>query len=200
MSANGVHEHGTPYQRTKFLAEVALRTSGLEGTIFRPSVIFGDPRGKDEIASRLLREMVLPPLPAVAIHPGLLPARDALPMSPVHVTDVAAAFVAALHDPAAIGATFALGGPEAIGWREMITRVAAAVGRRKVFAPMPIGLMKLAAFALDRFSGFPVTRDQLTMLEQGNVADPEPLARLLGRAPRAFDAASLAYLRSASGQ
>jgi NADH dehydrogenase len=45
MSANGVKRGGAPYQDTKFRAEEVVRRNGLEWTIFRPSVIFGDPRG-----------------------------------------------------------------------------------------------------------------------------------------------------------
>jgi uncharacterized protein YbjT (DUF2867 family) len=42
MSANGAKaEGGTEYQRTKWLAEQAVRGSALKWTIFRPSLIFG---------------------------------------------------------------------------------------------------------------------------------------------------------------
>ena len=46
MSANGIHKNGTSYQATKYLAEEYLKESKLKYTIFRPSVIFGDPQGK----------------------------------------------------------------------------------------------------------------------------------------------------------
>ncbi|SVA39919.1 uncharacterized protein METZ01_LOCUS92773, partial [marine metagenome] len=45
MSANGVKPDGTGYQKTKWLAEQYLINTGLKWTIFRPSLIFGDPRG-----------------------------------------------------------------------------------------------------------------------------------------------------------
>ena len=51
MSANGVKADGTPYQRTKYQAEEYLRASPLHWTIFQPSVIFGDPRGRMEFAT-----------------------------------------------------------------------------------------------------------------------------------------------------
>jgi NADH dehydrogenase len=195
MSAHGARADGTPYQRTKYLAERAVAASGMAFTIFRPSVVFGDPRGNDEIASRLLREMVRPPMPAVAFHTGWRPDARTVHMSPVHVHDVAAALVAALRDPATTGQCIVLGGPESLSWKQMIERIALAVGRRKIFLPMPIGLMSVAATLLDRFAWFPVTRDQLTMLAQGNSADPAALAALIGRAPLAFSPANLGYLR-----
>ena len=52
MSANGVKPHGTAYQETKYLAERFLAQSGLDYTIFRPSVVFGDPRGLMEFCTQ----------------------------------------------------------------------------------------------------------------------------------------------------
>ena len=46
MSANGAKVPGTPYQETKKRAEDHVLSSGLDATVFRPSVIFGDPKGK----------------------------------------------------------------------------------------------------------------------------------------------------------
>ena len=53
MSANGIHKNGTSYQATKYLAEEYLKESKLKYTIFRPSVIFGDPQGRMEFATQL---------------------------------------------------------------------------------------------------------------------------------------------------
>ena len=78
----------------------------------------------------------------------------------------------------------------------MIRRVAAAVGKQKTVVPMPIVLMRIAATFLDWLPFFPVTRDQLTMLAQGNVVSDVALRKLTGREPTAFDADNLAYLDS----
>jgi NADH dehydrogenase len=197
MSANGVKAGGTAYQDTKFRAERLLEKAGLDATIFRPSVIFGDPRGAMEFATQLYADLVKPPVPAPGFHSGWSPSRGALMMSPVHIEDVADAFVAALDDPATHGRTIVLGGPEELSWTDMLGRVAAAVGRRKAVLPMPVGLMKLGAAALDWLPFFPVTREQLTMLEEGNTAPPEELQRLIARPVRAFSAENLAYLQRA---
>ena len=58
ISANGIKMPGTPYQETKLRAEEHINASGLDATIFRPSVIFGDPRGTMEFATQLYRDMV----------------------------------------------------------------------------------------------------------------------------------------------
>ena len=196
MSANGAKSMGTPYQETKFRAEEHVRASGFDVTIFRPSVIFGEPRGRMEIGTQLYAEMISPPIPAVGFFTGWRPYRGAVAMSPVHVEDVAQAFLTALRESSTIGKTYVLGGPEVLSWAEMLRRIARTVGRKKWILPMPIGIMKLAAALLDWLPFFPVTRDQLTMLAEGNTADPAALAQLIGRQPKAFNEAHLAYLRN----
>ena len=194
MSANGIDSAQTPYQTTKLKAEAMIRDSGLDYTIFRPSVIFGDPRGTMEFATQLYRDMVRVPVPAVGFHTGLSPAHGEVLMSPVHVRDVADAFVNALSDESTVGKCFVLGGPEVVSWPQMLQRIAEAVGKRKLILPMPIGFMKLGATLLDWLPFFPVTKDQLTMLADGNTAEPDDLVSLIGREPREFSPGNLGYL------
>ena len=195
MSANGVRVPGMPYQETKFRAEEFARHSGMDVTVFRPSVIFGDPRGTYEFATQLHREMVATPLPGIGFHNGWSADRGQIHMSPVHVEDVARAFVEALDDPETIGKTYTLGGPESLSWSEMLRRVAAATGREKSILPMPIGVMRIGASALDWLPFFPVTRDQLTMLAEGNEANPDDVAALIKQPPAEFSSETLAYLK-----
>jgi NADH dehydrogenase len=197
MSANGICRPGTPYQETKLRAEEYLESSGLDYTILRPSVIFGDPRGNMEIATQLFRDMIRLPVPAAGFHTGLNPAKGPVLMSPVHVQDVADAFVRSLHGESTIGKCYELGGPEVLSWTGMLHRIAAAVDKKKIILPMPIGFMKIGAALFDWLPFFPVTRDQLTMLAQGNVADPDALKALIGRDPTGFTAANLGYLKTA---
>jgi NADH dehydrogenase len=182
MSANGVKVPGTPYQETKKRAEDYLLASGLDATVFRPSVIFGDPKGKMEIATQLYRDVVRPPVPA----PGFTTSAGHVRMSPVHVEDVADAFVNALADDSTFGKTYELGGPEVLSWSDMIGRVAKAAGTDKWVLPVPVGLMKIGATLFDWLPFFPVTRDQLTMLAEGNTAEPSIIESLIERPPKAF--------------
>lgn len=194
MSANGVKADGTAYQRTKYRADQYLAGSGLDFTIFRPSVLFGEPRGRMEFCTQLRDEMIRPPLPAPAFHRGWLPGGPPFEMSPVHVADVAESFVRALERPETSGQTYVLCGPEAVPWPEIIRRIAAACGRRKLILPAPVPLLKLVAAVFDRFEFFPVTRDQLTMLVEGNTGDSSALFELLDIHPKTFAGPNLAYL------
>jgi hypothetical protein len=59
---------------------------------------------------------------------------------------------------------------------------------------MPVVLMRTVARLFDWLPFFPVTRDQLTMLEEGNVADPEIMQALTGREATTFSIDHLNYL------
>ena len=196
MSANGVKIPGTRYQETKKRAEDRVFASGLDATIFRPSIIFGDPRGQMEFATQLFQDMVEKPIPAVGFFSGLSPTSGAVLMSPVHVEDVANAFVNTLTDDSTVGEIYNLGGPEILSWTEMIRRIAATTGRKKWIIPMPIVLMKIAAALFDWLPFFPVTRDQLTMLAEGNTADPAVIESLIGKPPAPFSLEDLDYLNN----
>lgn len=195
LSANGARPEGTPYERTKYRAERHLADSGLDGTVFRPSVVFGDPRGRMEFCTQLRDQMIRPPIPAPAFFAGLSPRRGTFSMTPVHVEDVAVALTRSLAVPETVGEIYKLGGPETLEWTEILKRIAAASGRDKLIVPVPVLPVKLAAGMLDRFPFFPVTRDQLDMLVSGNTVASRRAFDLLHIEPAPFSVERLAYLR-----
>jgi NADH dehydrogenase len=197
MSANGVRADGTPYQRTKAAAEAHLRQSGLDWTIFRPSLVFGDPRGRLEFCTQMRDDVIDKPLPVPLFHEGASPrGAGTFEMAPVHVRDVASAFVAALGEPATVGQTYVLCGPESLPWKEILARIAQACGKRKLMLPAPAAPVRLLGSLLDRFAWFPLTRDQLNMLLEGNTGDSSAVFKLLSIEPRRFSQEQLAYLQS----
>jgi len=197
MTANGIRADGTPYQRTKYQAEQALKASGLRWTIFRPSVIFGDPQGRMEFCSQLKKDIIDSPMPAPLFYDGLLPIKaGAFELAPVSVTDVASAFVLALSEPRTESQTYSLCGPERLSWKEILTTIAAASGKSKLMLPAPAAAIKATAALLDRFPWFPITRDQIAMLLEGNVCEGNDAFARLGLTPQRFGIESLAYLRS----
>ncbi len=195
MSALGVKPDGIDYQKTKFLAEQYLKNSRLDWTIFRPSLIFGDPKGKIEFCTQLKKDMLSLPLPAPAFFPGLNPWKAGqFYFSPIHVTDVARVFVKALELPGASSKTFELGGPDILSWFRVVKTIAAAYGKKKWLIPVPALGVKSAAFLLDRFSWFPVTRDQITMLLEGNTCESGHVFKIFEIEPTPFAVENLKYL------
>ena len=196
MSANGVKADGTGYQRTKYMAEQHLKSTGLDWTVFRPSVLFGEPRGRMEFATQLYRDIVRSPLPAPLFYEGLLPLNAGeFRMSPVHVKDVASVFVQALEMPETAGQIFTLCGPLSLSWKEILKTIAAAAGTKKRMFPAPVMLLKGLAAALDQYAFFPVTRDQLTMLMEGNTCDEHDALHTFSLEPAPFYTTSLSYLQ-----
>ena len=76
----------------------------------------------------------------------------------------------------------------------MLQIISDACGKRKWSAPVPTGAVKLAAFFFDRFSFFPVTRDQITMLENGNVCESDKYYSDFNIDEITFDTTALEYL------
>jgi len=195
MSANGVKEFGTGYQTTKYKAEQYLKNSGLNWTIFRPSLIFGDSVNKQEFCKQLKSDMLALPFPAPLFHEGFLPFNaGGFKMSPIHVKDVASIFVKSLTTDESISNTYELGG-ESKTWKEIIKLISDAYDKNKVFIPAPVFPVKMIAWFLDRFSWFPISRDQLTMLLEGNECDSSDVFELFKiDKPITFSLDNLDYL------
>jgi len=197
MSANGVRPDGTAYQRTKWQADEALKESGLNWTIFRPSLIFGDPggEGRPEFCTQIRDDMLSLPFPAPLFYNGLLPFNaGSFSMSPIHVKNVAEFFVKSIKLKVCEKNIFDLGGSEALTWKEIIHQIALASGKRTWKIPAPVAVIKIAASILDRFKWFPVTRDQLTMLMEGNTVSTNYFDDFSIN-PRKFSMENLEYLK-----
>ncbi len=195
MSANGIRADGTAYQRTKYHAEQALKSSGLRWTIFRPSVIFGDPQGRMEFCSQLKKDIIDSPMPAPLFFKGLLPAgAGGFELAPVNVGDVADAFVLALTEARTESQTYSLCGPQRYSWKAILTTIAAASGKSKPMIPAPALAIQLLASVFDRYAWFPISRDQIQMLMEGNVCHENDSFARLGLVPKPFGIDQLGYL------
>jgi uncharacterized protein YbjT (DUF2867 family) len=165
MSALGTRADARArYHRTKWRAEEVVRAAAPGWTIFRPSIIYG--RG-DGLVSMLAGMLRLPVVPVIGSGRGRL--------QPVPVAQVAEGFARAVTSEVALKQTYEVGGADAVTLVELLDLVAEAQGRprpRKVH--LPLGAMRRAAAALHRLPGFPVTPDQLVMLEEDSVCDPTP--------------------------
>jgi uncharacterized protein YbjT (DUF2867 family) len=175
MSALGTRpEARSRYHQTKWAAEEAVRASALAWTIFRPSVIYG--RG-DEFVSMLAKMAGrLPVVPVVGDGGQLL--------QPVALEHVAEGFVRALALPATVKQTFEVAGPDAVTMLTLLDLIARILDKRPPFKlHIPIGLMMPLARVLHRLPSFPVTPDQLLMLQENNTCDSTPFFSTFGLDP-----------------
>ena len=174
MSANGVDRQLTNYQKTKFNAEQKLMKSKLNWTIFRPSLIFGDPHNKMEFCTQLKRDMISLPFPTPNFFDGFnIMSAGLFKMSPIHVKNIAQFFVRAISIENSNYQIYELGGSKDITWRDL-TKIISTVCKKKKFSiSVPTFPIKLLAFFFDCWTWFPITRDQLTMLTSGNTCDSQ---------------------------
>jgi NADH dehydrogenase len=175
MSALGARPGAASrYHRSKWAAEEAVRASGLEWTIFRPSIIYGPGDGFVTMLASMVRR-----LPAV---PVIGSGRTRL--QPIPVEQVAAGFAGALELTETIGQTYEVGGPDAVTMPELLDLIGRAMGRRRVLKMhVPIGAMTPVARVLHPLPGFPVTPDQLLMLREDSTCDPRPFFSTFGLEP-----------------
>ncbi len=197
MSANGVKKGGTAYQDTKARAEEALQASDRDWTIFRPSVIFGDPHGCMEFATQLQKELIKSPIPAPLFFPGIsIMQAGEFKMAPVAVENVASAFVQSLEKPEMIRQIYPLCGNMALSWNDIIQKISIASGHGgKLALPVPAALIKPIAGLMERFPWFPITKGQITMLLEGNQCHSHAAFELLDIHPKQFEVKELQYLR-----
>lgn len=192
MSALGTRPGAiSRYHQTKWAAEEAVRAGGPDWTIFRPSLIYGPEDHFTNLFARLARWS--PVLPVMGPGRGRL--------QPVAVEAVARAFVRALERPATIGRTLDLCGPDRLTFDEGLDTILEVTGRRRLKLHLPLSLARLLAagleFVFPRLLGraAPFNRDQLWMLQEDNVGDPEPANTLLDLPVETFRAGLSRYLK-----
>jgi NADH dehydrogenase len=160
-SALGLDERtkdSVPYFRAKWEMERAVRDSGIEHVIFRPSFVFGKDGGVLPTFVRLARFAPVTPV----IGPGTQR------LQPIWVDDVAEYYARALDQPKVANRTFEIGGPDAPTWNEFWDRLKRMLGARRPSLHIPFSVMRAQAALTERLPGAPVTRDQLTMLQLGD--------------------------------
>jgi uncharacterized protein YbjT (DUF2867 family) len=187
MGAMGVEDDpDLHYASSKAKAEALVRGSGLEWTILKPSVQFGEGDGFFNIIAGLVR-----------LSPGVVPLAGGgkARFQPIHSDDVAAAVVKALADPLTVAESIDLGGPRYWTYREITSEVSKALGKRRLLVPMPVSLIRLVAGAAELVRlPFPVATDQLRQLRLDNIGRFGLVRDRFGFDPRPMEGA-LGYLR-----
>jgi NADH dehydrogenase len=171
-----------PFLRTKGEGQAAVLASAIPHVVLRPSVLFGP---GDDFFPRLRFSLNFPVVP--------LPGGGRSRFQPLHVADLARAVVAALRGT--VTGTYEVGGPVPTSYREMLEETMRAYGRRRPMVPLPVPLMKPAAFVFERtMADPPVTVGQLDLLAVDNTPQPNSIDQVFGIRPRAFLGGGLSYL------
>jgi NADH dehydrogenase len=178
------------WYRAKWRAEQAIRGSGLNWTIIRPTWIFGP---RDVSLNRFLgfaRRLPFVPL----TNSG----RQQL--APVFIDDVARLVADAIVEPEAANAVFEVGGPETLTMRAIVARALRAAGIRRPILPGPTPLLKLAAWPLQFLPTPPLTPAAVDFVNQPATVDLGPLLKRLPRDLTPLDEGLRTYLGPMSGR
>ena len=163
------------YHQTKWAAEEVVHASRLPWTIFRPSIIYG--RG-DEFVNLLAGMIKRYRIAVPVIGSGLQR------LQPVPREHVAAGFARAVALDTAVKHTYDVVGPDAVTMLRLLDLIGEALGRARVRKiHVPLGLVRPLTRVLHHLPGFPLTPDQLLMLEEDNVGDPQPFYSTFGLTP-----------------
>ena len=174
MSALGTEEgrEVTPYFHAKWEEEQAVKYSGLEHVIFRPSFVFGADGG------------ILPQQIKLVRYSPVTPILSRHRMQPIWVDDVAELFAAAVGAGEAANRTFDLGGPDRLTWAELHALIRKTLGKSRLAFQMPPALLKAGATVGQILPPFRGARSAVDMLDLGdNVCDPQPAIETFGIQP-----------------
>ena len=208
MSALGVGPDGkSPYQQTKWQAELIVRRSGLDWTIFRPGLVHGADGEFVQMMNKLCGGEMPPyvfipyfartkidttvPAGAISFEPALV--------QPVAVEDVAEAFAEALARPQTIGEIYNLVGPEKLNWQELseFFRDTLPGGNPRMgvwYVPgAHAAIIAQAAGKIGLGGLLPFDQGQALMATEDSIADPTKATLDLGITPRPFRATVRRY-------
>ena len=191
------HRVTSRYFLSKLRAETIVFASGIEGVVFRPSYVVGP---GDSFVPSVLRTM--------AAGEVERPGDGSYRMQPIAVADAAAAVLAALARPSgAFPVLFDLVGPEPVPYAQLLERLAALA--RGLGHDVRLRVREVGIDEADRLARSPggyqgMGPDELDCLLCDEVADPGPLAALVGRSllplDEALAAAVWAALPSRAGE
>ncbi|MFN4181622.1 MAG: complex I NDUFA9 subunit family protein [bacterium] len=160
----------TQYHRTKGEAETIVKASGLDWTIFRPSLQI---LGPGDHFSQWAKKLILynPIVPVLGGGKNMV--------QPVFVQDVVSLLVRALTKKESICKIYEVGGPETLTFLDLLKEYTFVLGKKRIFWRVPFQAGYPVAFLGERFPWlFLLNFDILQMmLKEDNVCDLNPLFR-----------------------
>lgn len=175
----------TAYARTKLAGELALRESGVDWTILRPSLVYGD---GSYGGTSLMRGLAGLPWAIPVAGDGTFP------FTPIHAQDLARAVRIVCEEASFAGQVLQPVGPETMGLRDLLMRYRRWLGfGGAAILPVPIPLMRVLAKCGDLFGSGPVSSASLDQMIAGNAGDSAAFERAIGFRPRSIGEALQAH-------
>ncbi|WP_018866190.1 MULTISPECIES: complex I NDUFA9 subunit family protein [unclassified Thioalkalivibrio] len=149
------------YIRARAQGEAAVLHEFPNAVIVRPSVLFGP-------GDAFLRNLAgLAPLPVIPLF-----GRGTTRLQPVHVSDIARALARLCADEPPTHPIYELGGPDILTYRQIVALVLTHLSRKRPMLPIPFTVWHALAALGSLLPNPPLTRDQLYLMQQDNIANP----------------------------
>lgn len=174
------------YLRSKAEGEAVVAASGLDWTIFEPSVIFGREDRFLNLFARLLRFAPVMPLAGADVR-----------FQPVYVGDVAECMTRALPLDATFGQKYRLCGPQIYTLRDLVRYVGSLTGAGRPVIALGPKLATLQATVLEHLPGSLMSRDNLASMATDSVCGCE-FPAIFGIAPQPLETVVPTYLGGAA--
>lgn len=188
VSGAGVGE-GRPEEWfvAKGKAEDAVRGSGLEWVILRPSWMYGPGDKALNKFAAIARFSPVVPLTSMGSNT----------VQPVHVDDVAEVVAQCVDKPGTTGQVIGVAGPQTLSMREIVRTLLEAMGKKRAILPTPEPLVKLGAAVLYRLPGRILSPRAVDFANAEATVDITAMRELVGVEPREL-AKGLGYLEQSS--
>jgi nucleoside-diphosphate-sugar epimerase len=159
-----------PWFRAKDMAEAAIRETGMEYAILRPSWIYGP--GDHSMSRFVWFSRHLPVVPVIG--------DGQTPVHPAYVKDVARAVVEMVRREDVKDKVLDVGGPERLTMDGVIRKIQDVLGRRRPLLHHPPGLMKLLVLPMRLMPEPMLSPGAIDFITQTVEIDPRPAFEYLG--------------------
>jgi NADH dehydrogenase len=165
------------YMQGRYLAEQAVKESGLQWTILQPSIQFGEHAAFFKGLADLIR--MAPIVPVIG--------NSKLKFQPIWVEDVVTCLAKMIRDPERSGKTYVVGGPDYFTYGQILDMLANALGKKRLKAPAPVPFVRLGAAVLRTvLPKPPITTAALTLFNFDNITDLNAVQRDFGFQPMSW--------------
>jgi NADH dehydrogenase len=173
-----------PWFRAKEMAEEAIRATGMEHVILRPSWIYGP---RDRSMNRFVAFCrYLPVVPVIG--------DGKTPVHPIYVGDVARCVAEAVSRDDAKEKTLELGGPERVTMDQVVRTILAVLGKRRPLLHHPVRLMKLLVLPMRLLPEPMLSPGAIDFITQEVDIDPRPALDYFGFPFKPLEAGLREYL------
>jgi NADH dehydrogenase len=179
------------YFNSKGIAERQVVSSGLDYTIFRPSIVYGiGDKFINRLAALIRKSPVIPVIGSGQYR-----------LQPVYVEELCALMAASAELEITSRKIYEIGGPAALTYLEIIDIIKRVLSRRRPVVHLPMLLARGAAAVMQRMvKPSPLTVDMLKMLEAGSICDQAIAEREFGVTFTSLETQLVKYLGKRDGR